>query len=494
MNGNEFEKEKKNQNENEPDDIVVEINGDNENNENIQKSEKKNKEGTDAQEKADFEQEEGAEEKETDTEEKESLGEQKFQSGNVGGASGYSANYNPPYYVPNFTVINSNGAGTGTEKEKKKEKKKYGAGVIAAVCAISVLISAVVGAVAGALAGNGLLELPLVSGESELVNIVRSDREITVNEIPGNTGYSDLTVAQVAALVGNSVVEITTTQVQTNAFYGQYVTSGAGSGVIFDQQDTRAYIVTNYHVIEGADKITVRVKTGDSSADYVAEYISGDAAGDLAVLRITGSGEKFTTAIFGDSDKLIVGEEVVAIGNPLGSLGGTVTNGIISALDREITIEDNIMTLLQTNTAINPGNSGGGLFNMAGELIGIVNAKQASTGIEGLGFAIPSNKVISDVTDILELGYVSGRASLGITVAEGTYKNVSGVFVTDKGGTSFALYDRIAKIGDTEISSMSDYNAALKKMTIGATVTVQVARNGRWYNIEATVTENTNKY
>ena len=216
----------------------------------------------------------------------------------------------------------------------------------------------------GAIAGGGtVFGLSALGGEKEegAINIIRSDRDITVSEIPGNTGYSDLTVAQVAALVGESVVEITTSQLQTNLIYGQYVTSGAGSGVIFDQKGTQGYIVTNYHVIEGADKISVRVKLGDSYREYAAEYIAGDAAGDIAVIRIkVADDHTLTEAVFvSDSDKLIVGEEVVAIGNPLGELGGTVTNGIISALDREIVIENNTMVLLQTNAAINPGNSGG---------------------------------------------------------------------------------------------------------------------------------------
>ena len=378
-------------------------------------------------------------------------------------------------------------------KKQKKEKRKYGIGVIAVTCAVCVLISATIGAIAGAIAG-GRIDFEVAASNDEIVNIVRSDREIKVNEISGNTGYSDLDVSQVYKLVGNSVVEITTKQMQTS-YYGQYITSGAGSGVIFSQTGNAAYIVTNYHVIENADDITVRVKNNTSYKDYTAEYLSGDKSGDVAVLKIYGSGEEFSTAVFGDSDKLIVGEAVVAIGNPLGSLGGTVTNGIISALDREITIEDNVMTLLQTNAAINPGNSGGGLFNMAGELIGIVNAKQSSTGIEGLGFAIPSNKVASDIKDILEIGYVTGRATLGITVQE----TQNGVFVTNGGNSGLLKNDKISQIGEYTIASMSDYNNALKKLTIGSTITVRVERSNaywdtRYIEVSVVVLENKSKY
>lgn len=416
----------------------------------------------------------------------------------LNGTPRYGANYTPPYYVPNFTYDGSGQQGGNFGAPQKKQKKKYGIGVIAAVCAVCVLLSATVGAVAGAIAG-GALEIT-DNGVNE-VNIIRSDREITVSELPGNTGYSDLTVAQVAALVGETVVEITTTSVQTGNYYGQYITSGAGSGVIFDQQGTTGYIVTNYHVIEGADEISVRIKNNGEYKDYKATYKAGDAAEDIAVITVSvDSGVTLKKAVFvSDSDKLQVGEEVVAIGNPLGQLGGTVTNGIISALDREITIDDNTMTLLQTNAAINPGNSGGGLFNMAGELVGIVNAKQSSTGIEGLGFAIPSNKVLSDVKDILELGYISGRATLGIVVQYGQYNGNTGVFVTDAGSTEFKNYDRITKINDMEISSMSDYNYALKKIKVGETVNVEVSRSVTYYHyqtvpITVTALEDTSVY
>ena len=438
----------------------------------------------------------GIPQKETEADvEKEKAAEEKGQSdkekaqGNINPQNGaFSANYQPPYYIPNFTYY---GAEPPRPEPEKKEKKTVSLGVVAAICAISVLLSATIGAIAGAIAGSGI-QLGSVGGNT--VTITRSDRQINVEEILGSTGHTNLSVAQVAALVGESVVEITTTHVETNPFYGQYITSGAGSGVIFSQNEDYAYIITNYHVITGASEINVRIKHGDSYSDYVADCIRWDAVDDIAILKITPEADvELTVATFvSDSDNLIVGEQVVAIGNPLGQLGGTVTDGIISALDREITIGDNIMTLLQTNVAINPGNSGGGLFNMAGELIGIVNAKQSSSGIEGLGFAIPANVVRKDIDDLLNHGYVRGRVTLGISVqyrASSPIIGISGVFVNNGGNTELLSGDRIIKIEDMEINTLADFNAALKKLSVGDKVEVQVVRYGQTSNVQVTALE-----
>ena len=419
--------------------------------------------------------------------------------------SRYSSSYAPPYYVPNFTVASTAAVQNGGNKKSKTGASVgFGIGAVLISVAVAVVISLTLGGIAGAFMG-GLSRSSGSTPTDGIINIITSDREIDVVEIPGNTGYSDLTVAQVAALVGESVVEITTAQVTMNPYYGQYITSGAGSGVIFDfKADTRnGYIVTNYHVVDGADKIIVRVKNGDGHTEYEAEYIAGDEGADIAVLKITVTdGRSLRPAVFvSDSDKLTVGEEVVAIGNPLGSLGGTVTNGIISALDREITVGDHNMVLLQTNAAINPGNSGGGLFNMAGELVGIVNAKQSSTGIEGLGFAIPANKVRSDINDIITVGYITGRKTLGIDVQYGQYNygsgffgsTVTGVIVVAEGSTNFKYGDCIVGIGDHEISSMLEYNTAVDSLSIGETVTVRIQRNGKAMTVTATVKEDTSK-
>ncbi len=402
----------------------------------------------------------------------------------------FSASFTPPYNTQGYGTYHAASAPT-PPPQKKKEKKGVGIGLLAIVCAICTVIASVV----GAFVGFSLGAVDDLVGNDQPLAILQGKKDVVLTDIPEGSEYSDLTVAQVAALVGESVVEITTTQVQTNTFYGQYITSGAGSGVIFTQDTTAGYIVTNYHVIEGANEINVRVKSGDSYRDYAASYVAGDDGDDIAVIRINKTaGETFVIAAFGDSSQLRVGEQVVAIGNPLGQLGGTVTDGIISALDREIIVDNNTMVLLQTNAAINPGNSGGGLFDTSGLLIGIVNAKQSSEGIEGLGFAIPSNSVKQDVIDILEKGYITGRPTIGVSVTEQTYNTQTLVVVTQASNTSFRQNDIITKLGDVDITSLSVYNSALRSLTIGEPVSVTVYRNRSYVTVNVTVAENTLPY
>lgn len=194
----------------------------------------------------------------------------------------------------------------------------------------------------------------------------------------------DLSISDVAELCADSIVEISTeTEVNGWSWFGNssYLVPGAGSGIIISDS---GHILTCYHVIEGAETIAVRLRNGES---YQASVVASDEESDVAIIKIEPTSE-LTPVVFGSSDDLKVGDSVVAIGNPLGELGGSVTEGIISALDREVTIEDKgTFTVLQTSAAINSGNSGGGLFNCQGELIGMVNAKASEVGVEGLGFA-----------------------------------------------------------------------------------------------------------
>ncbi|MBQ4556596.1 MAG: trypsin-like peptidase domain-containing protein [Clostridia bacterium] len=298
------------------------------------------------------------------------------------------------------------------------------------------------------------------------------------------------TYVGVATSAKPAVVEITTEMVSNNSYFQQFIQSGAGSGVIIS--DT-GYIITNHHVIDGASKITVRLT---DSSEYVATLIGSDSQADIAILKVDAE-KALPYAKIGDSSKLIVGEEVIAIGNPLGSLGGSVTNGIISALDRELTIDGQKMRLLQTNAAINPGNSGGGLFNMKGELVAIVNAKSAGTGIEGLGFAIPINYAYDIAQELLENGYVSGRPAIGISYIEiNDYMDLMrygvmsyGIYVYDGGETPLKNGDRIVRFGDYEVQDSATLKSAIQNYKVGDKVNVTVARGGTFTDLEVTLIE-----
>ncbi len=305
----------------------------------------------------------------------------------------------------------------------------------------------------------------------------KSYAESSPNEPRGVVSYasSDSTVysstSEVVSAVANTVVEIRTESVKTQ-WGAQYIVSGAGSGVIVGKADGGLYyIVTNNHVIEGAETVTVTLRDGTV---YSSEVVASDVAGDIAVVKVTSQTE-LPVAVWGDSDTLEVGEDLIAIGNPLGSLGGTVTKGILSAKERSISVNNYTMTLLQTDTAINPGNSGGGLFNMRGELIGVVNAKTTDEEIEGICFAIPAKIARSIYSDLVEHGYVVGRATFGITVADISYNRDTAVYVAAVDGTNgFAVYDRIVKVGDKTVSSVLEYNDALASVTVGDEVSVTV--------------------
>jgi len=306
--------------------------------------------------------------------------------------------------------------------------------------------------------------------------------------------------AEVAEAVLDTVVAITTESVVTSGYYfiDDYVTEGAGSGVFISKD---GYIITNNHVVENASNIKVTLSSGE---EFVAELIGTDPESDIAVIKINASDKtpEFPTAQYGDSSKLKVGHEVLAVGNPLGELGGSVTNGIISALSRDINIEGVEMTLIQTNAEVNPGNSGGGLFNLYGELIGIVNAKtmtsSSGTSVEGIGFAIPIDTARKVAQELIEKGYVSGRAALGITCVDVTdYNDMReygfynyGLYVVEyEYGDQLKYGDRIVAIDDVEVTYRTDVKAALKDKNIGDKVTVTVVRSGRHTDVEITLRE-----
>ena len=300
------------------------------------------------------------------------------------------------------------------------------------------------------------------------------------NETVVNSNSNDLT--EVVSHISKTVVEVYTESVSYNSFYGEYVTEGAGSGVIITSD---GYIITNNHVIEGASSIKVTLSTGET---YEAELIGTDSVSDIAVIKI--AVDNLPSAVFGDSDKLQVAQNCIAIGNPLGTLGGTVTTGIISALSRDITIDGQKMTLLQTDTSINPGNSGGGLFNYSGELIGIVNAKSSGNNIEGIGFAIPINYVKEIAKQLIENGYVQGRGQLGIDavnidsiqMAWNYGVNNYGIYVKEVTGENakkagLVEGDLIVAVNGTETLSLEQLRDQINQHSAGDEVKLTIIRN-----------------
>lgn len=305
----------------------------------------------------------------------------------------------------------------------------------------------------------------------------------------GSVDANAMSVKQVADATANSVVEIQTESVSTNPFFPQAVTSGAGSGVILSKD---GYIVTNNHVIEGASKVTVKTKDGKS---YNADFVGTDKTTDLAVIKI--KAENLTPAVLGKSADLEVGDVAIAIGNPLGELGGTVTSGIISALDREINVDNQSMHLLQTSAAINPGNSGGGLFNDHGELVGIVNAKSGGENIEGLGFAIPIDHAKTVIENLIENGYVKGRPSLGVVLQAASTINSGkeNVYIAevekgkaaDKAGLKTG--DQILKADGKNVTSISDVKEAIDSHKAGDNMSFTILRENETKEIKVKLGE-----
>lgn len=375
-------------------------------------------------------------------------------------------------------------------------------GGIAALIAVCIVFSGAAG-IGGSIAANRYFKDNTEANTNTNSNASVIYQDVNSKKNLGETNYS---VANVVQAVSDTVVEIVTEQVSTNSIFGQYISKGAGSGVILTED---GYIVTCAHVIEGATTVKVTLTDGTS---YDATVIGSDTQTDIALIKIEATG--LTSAVIGDSDTLVVGEPAIAIGNPLGELGGTTTSGIISALEREVTIDGTTYKLLQTNAAINPGNSGGALFDSNGNLIGIVNAKESGTAIEGLGFAIPINDAMEVVEQLRSNGYVSGRPAFGIYVYDVSddtalyglknsdykgllnYVNNYGVYFlkyTDGQTGDLQFGDRIVAIDGITVSSQADLKSLLSEYKIGDTATVTVSRisdsqTGRSNMLDVTIT------
>ena len=393
--------------------------------------------------------------------------------------NGYSAVYTAPQ---------SSGC-TGPEPEKKQKKSvQLTMSKVIALALCCSLVGGILGAGGVALLGGGKKDsTTILEGE-------RPSSAITVAQIDTSR---EMTPAEVYAQNVNSTVGITTS-VTTN-FWGYQTTAAvSGSGFILTED---GYILTNFHVIEDSNSITVTAYDGTT---YDATVVGYDESNDIAVLKVEAEG--LTPVVLGDSDDLNVGDTVVAIGNPLGELTFSLTSGVVSALDREVTMSSGVtMDLIQTDCAINSGNSGGALFNLYGEVIGITNAKYSGSGssgqasIDNIGFAIPINSVRNIVESIIENGYIV-KPYIGVSVTDvsaetqsyglpqgAAVKEVTEGSPAEQAGLQ--VNDIITRVGDTEITCSDDLVSLVKECQAGDELVMQVYRSGETLELTVTVSE-----
>ncbi len=395
-----------------------------------------------------------------------------------------SPSYGSPYQVSQ-PIPAVYAAPEGNPRPKKKKN-----GINGVLLVVICLIVSIVGGYFGSLLANDpVTGSPTHQGGTGVLYQ-------TVERVTDSTGNSSaFSIPDIVAAIKASVVEIVIEEQTSSYFFQQYIETGAGSGVIISED---GYIVTCAHVVTDASNIKVTLTSGDQ---YPATLVgTPDEVNDIALLKINASG--LTPAVIGNSDKLVVGEDAIVIGNPLGSLGGTVTTGIISALGREVTVEGQAMTLLQTNAAVNPGNSGGGIFNKEGELVGIINAKSFGEDVEGIGFAIPINNVKEIVEQLLEVGFVSTPV-LGISAIEIGSKEAAdqygverfGVYIDavtpGKGADAAGLrqYDYILSMGGETINNLSDVTKVLKEHQVGDSIEVVIIREGSTITVTVVLSE-----
>ena len=349
------------------------------------------------------------------------------------------------------------------------------------------LVAALLGGALGA--GGVLLLAPSGSGSSS--QVLKGERPSSVIDVATIDTSKQLSPAEVYAQNVASTVGITTS-VTTNYFGFTTTSAAAGSGFVLSDD---GYILTNYHVIENSTSIKVTMYDGSS---YEAQLIGYDESNDIAVLKV--DAEDLSPVVLGDSDNLNVGDSVVAIGNPLGELTFSLTAGVVSALDREVTLSGNVtMELIQTDCAINSGNSGGALFNLYGEVIGITNAKYSSSGsgasIDNIGFAIPINSVMNIVESIIEKGYIA-KPYIGVSVTSvssetqsyglpkgAAVKAISEDSPAEKAGLQ--INDIITEANGTTIESSDDLVRLVGDLYDGAELKLTVYRQGE--TVELTV-------
>lgn len=367
---------------------------------------------------------------------------------------------------------------TNTPAQPKKHHR--GIGRVVALILSCAVISAACGFGGSILAQNGSR-----TGKTTVQQSSRTATTVNVKKVDGQTLMSP---AEVYASTVNSVVSINCSAVSTNIFGQQTESASSGSGFIYTAD---GYIVTNQHVVAKASSINVTLYNGDT---YPATLVGSDSDYDVAVLKI--DAKDLPAVTLGNSTDVNVGDNVMAIGNPLGELTFSMSSGIVSCVNRAINVEGTPFNMIQVDASINPGNSGGPLMNLYGEVVGIVSAKYSSyadTTVEGLGFAIPINDVQSIISDIMENGSVTDKAYMAITAGTMTQQMAAqykinateGVFVysVEDGGAGdkagLKLGDVITKLNDTQITSMEDLSAAKKGFKAGDTVTLTVLRDGK---------------
>ena len=397
--------------------------------------------------------------------------------------------YHFSYRDPNAESHTESAAGSSVEPAAEPvvtdtpvQPKKHhgGVGRVVALILSCAVISAACGFGGAILAQNGSR-----TGKTTVQQSNRTATTVNVKKVDGQTLMSP---AEVYASTVNSVVSINCSAVSTNIFGQQTESASSGSGFIYTAD---GYIVTNQHVVANASSINVTLYNGDT---YPATLVGSDSDYDVAVLKI--DAKDLPAVTLGSSTGVNVGDTVMAIGNPLGELTFSMSQGIVSCVNRAINVEGTPFNMIQVDASINPGNSGGPLMNLYGEVVGIVSAKYSSyanTTVEGLGFAIPINDVQSIIKDIMENGSVGNKAYMAITAGTMTQQMAAqykinateGVFVYsveddgagDKAGLK--LGDVITKLNDTQITSMEDLSAAKKGFKAGDTVTLTVLRDGK---------------
>ena len=400
----------------------------------------------------------------------------------------YSYNYSyPRYHQPS---------------PEPPKKKRTGLKIVALVlCCLLVGGGAGVGGAAlyaGSSASAG-------SGNGGAVTIYQNTSNPSTVTVKQADGVKEMTLSEIYASYADSCVCVNVTATVQQGFY-QYEAQGAGSGFIISED---GYIVTNYHVIDGASSIKVTLFNGET---YDATLIGGEEVNDVAVLKVNGvTGLK--PVVLGDSDSLIVGEQVSTIGNALGAYSFSQTSGTVSATGRSVTMSDgSVINMIQTDCTINNGNSGGPLFDQYGRVVGITSAKLSNNGssssseatIEGMGFAIPINDVLSIITDYIQYGYVTGRPYLGVSVGSITEQYMrafgwpAGVYVNSVESGSCAEKagikrgDIITRIGDTDITSASQMVSVKNTYKAGDTAQITVYRSGEYLTLTVTFDEQNN--